>query len=135
VRFPIQGTGEETRSFVHIDDFTDGIALVLERGKHLNIYHIGTLEEMSIRSVAQEIGHYFGREIQIAAGPLLPGGTMRRCPDIAKLSKLGYEPKIPFSQGILSVAKWYDENSDRRPEKERVVVPVKLSVGAAAKPA
>ena len=42
IPFPIQGTGRETRSFIHIDDFTAALILVLEQGQHLNIYHIGT---------------------------------------------------------------------------------------------
>ena len=31
IEFPIQGTGKETRSFVFIDDFVDGLAIMLER--------------------------------------------------------------------------------------------------------
>ena len=57
--FPIQGTGKETRAFVFIDDFIDGLMLVLEKGKHLEIYNIGTTEEISIKDVAIEVGKYF----------------------------------------------------------------------------
>ncbi|HYG75742.1 MAG TPA: SDR family NAD(P)-dependent oxidoreductase [Planctomycetota bacterium] len=133
INFPIQGTGEETRSFVHVDDFTDGLVLVLEKGQHLNIYHIGTLEEISIANVAREVGRCFKREVNIVPGPLLPGGTPRRCPDIAKLARLGYKPKLSLREGLQSVARWYDENAHQRPEKERVVVPVKIAVPAVAK--
>ncbi|MDI6828932.1 MAG: SDR family NAD(P)-dependent oxidoreductase, partial [Armatimonadota bacterium] len=90
VRFPIQGTGKETRSFVFIDDFIDGLMLVLERGEHLGIYHIGTMEEITIEEVAHLVGEYFGRQIEIVPGDLMKGGTSRRCPDITKLAALGY---------------------------------------------
>ena len=33
IRFPIQGDGSQTRAFVHIDDFTDGLATVLKRAR------------------------------------------------------------------------------------------------------
>ena len=46
IRFPIQGSGQETRAFVYIDDFTDGLMKVIECGEHMQIYHIGTMEEI-----------------------------------------------------------------------------------------
>ncbi|HEU0292039.1 MAG TPA: NAD-dependent epimerase/dehydratase family protein [Anaerolineales bacterium] len=115
--FPIQGSGEETRAFVYIDDFTDGLALMIEKGEHLGIYHIGTQEEITVRQVAEETARYFGREIKIVPGRLQPGGTPRRCPDITKLSQLGYTPKIPFGEGLQKAAQWYDENSHLQPMK------------------
>ena len=33
IQFPIQGTGKETRAFVYIDDFVDGLMLLLEKGE------------------------------------------------------------------------------------------------------
>jgi nucleoside-diphosphate-sugar epimerase len=115
VRFPIQGTGAETRSFVFIDDFIDGLALVLARGEHLGIYNIGTDEEITIAAVAKEVGRYFGREVEILPGKPQPGSALRRCPDITKLRRLGYAPRVPFRDGLPIAARWYDENAHRRP--------------------
>jgi len=113
IKFPIQGTGKETRAFVYVDDFIDGLMLVLKKGEHLGIYHIGTMEEISIENVAIKVGKYFGKEIDIVPGKEAKGGTKRRCPDISKLKKLGYKPKIPFEKGLKITAKWYDENSNK----------------------
>jgi len=115
--FPIQGSGVETRSFVHIDDFTDGLNRVVQAGEHLGIYHIGTLEELSIADVARLTGAAFGREVEIVPGALLPGGTPRRCPDIAKLAALGYAPRIALADGIKPVARWYADNAAMAPVK------------------
>ena len=90
VPFPIQGTGAETRAFVYIDDFMDGLSVMLEKGEHLGIYHIGTTEEISIADLAKLVGEFFGRTVTIIPGQLAAGGTLRRCPDIAKLAALGY---------------------------------------------
>ena len=113
IKFPIQGTGQETRAFCFIDDFIDGLMLVLEKGKHLGIYHIGTMEEVSIRHVAEEMGKYFHKEIGIIPGEEAKGSTKRRCPDITKLNRLGYSPKVPFEKGLRVTAEWYDKNSDK----------------------
>lgn len=115
VPFPIQGSGQETRAFVHIDDFTEGLMILLERGQHLNIYHVGTTEEISIASVAREVGRYFGRNIVIVPGRPSEGGTARRCPDISKVAALGYRPRISFHEGLPAVARWYDEHAELQP--------------------
>jgi len=113
IDFPIQGTGEETRAFCYIDDFIDGLMLILEKGKHMNIYHIGTQEEISIKDVATQLGKYFGKELKIIPGKEALGGTKRRCPDIRKLEQLGYHPKTTFEEGLKITTEWYDQNSDK----------------------
>ena len=118
VNFHIQGTGKETRAFVFIDDFIDGLMTVLEKGKHLEIYNIGTEDEIRIMEVAVEVGKYFGREVTIVPGKLSQGSTLRRCPDITKLKRLGYKPKIKFKDGLKITAKWYDENYDKAPKSK-----------------
>lgn len=115
IKFPIQGTGKETRAFVFIKDFIDGLMLLLEKGQHLNIYNIGTTEELKIETVAMEVGKYFARQIKIVPGEPAKGGTTRRCPDISKIINLGYKPKYKFSDGLPIVARWYDKNADRCP--------------------
>jgi len=113
IKFTIQGSGKETRAFVFIDDFIDGLMIMLEKGGHLDIYHIGTMEEISISRVAIEVGRYFGRQVIVIPSKRAKGSAPRRCPDITKLGKLGYKPKVFFSEGLKITAKWYDENSHK----------------------
>jgi nucleoside-diphosphate-sugar epimerase len=55
-RFPIQGTGRETRSFCHIDDCVDGLMCLYERGEDRNVYHLGNpAEEYAIRDLAHMV--------------------------------------------------------------------------------
>lgn len=117
INFPIQGSGKETRAFVFIEDFVDGLMMVLEKGEHLGIYHIGTMEEITIERAAVEVGKYFGREISVVPGKPAEGGTTRRCPDITRMEKLGYSPLVSFEKGLKVTAKWYDENSHKRPKE------------------
>jgi nucleoside-diphosphate-sugar epimerase len=120
IPFSIQGTGRQTRSFVFVDDFVDGVMLVLERGEHLGIYHIGTLEEVSIETLAQLVAEHYGRPIQIVPGPPADGGTNRRCPDITKMMKLGYRPNFTLREALPGVVRWYDEHCGAKPERQRV---------------
>ena len=108
--FNIQGTGEETRAFVFIEDFTDGVMLVMDKGEHMGIYHIGSQDEVEISEVAHLVAGYFGKEINIKPGSLAKGGTLRRCPDITKIKQLGFSPEYSLKDGINITCKWYEEN-------------------------
>jgi nucleoside-diphosphate-sugar epimerase len=111
VPFPIQGDGSQTRAFCYIDDFTDGCYLAFTGGEHLNIYHVGTQEEVAIRVVAEEVVRQFGREPDIIAGELPEGGTPRRCPDIRKVAALGYTPRFDLTGGLARTVPWYRDNA------------------------
>jgi nucleoside-diphosphate-sugar epimerase len=115
VRFDVLGTGSETRAFVAIDDFTDGLVILLERGRHREIYNIGTTEEVTIAELARKIAGRFGREIEIVPRPPAKGSTSRRCPDIAKLAALGYSPKIDLTRGLPATVEWYRTNAHLGP--------------------
>ena len=115
VQFPIQGTGTHTRSFVYIDDFIDGLMTVIRDGKHLNIYNIGTLDEITIAELARMIGEQFGKRTELMSGPEAVGGTSRRCPDIGKIAALGYAPKYSLREGLAITTKWYRENTHLAP--------------------
>jgi len=115
LRFEIQGTGEETRSFCFVDDLVAGVMAIREKGEHLGIYHVGTMEEVAIADVARRIAAHVGREIELIAGKPAPGGTMRRCPDISKLAKLGYKPRVSLSDGLPPTLDWYRRNAALAP--------------------
>lgn len=110
IAFPVQGDGQQTRSFVYVDDFTEGVMLVLDKGDHRGVYHIGTDEEVTMEELARLVGRHFGREVTIVAGAPAPGGTNRRCPDITKITALGYQPRVSLRDGLPMVARWYQEH-------------------------
>lgn len=115
IRLPIQGTGEETRAFVYVDDLVNGVLRLLTDGEHLNIYHVGTDEEISIKDLVHKLAAAMGRTASVEPGPLQPGGTLRRCPSIGKLLALGYKPQVSLEEGLRLTARWYMDNEKRSP--------------------
>jgi nucleoside-diphosphate-sugar epimerase len=107
VPFRLQSDGSQTRSFCHVDDLVRGVMVMRDKGEHLGIYHVGTMEEVAIADLARKIATHAGRDIELIAGPAPRGGTDRRCPDIAKLQKLGYSPRITLDAGLPSTVDWY----------------------------
>ena len=112
IDFPIKGSGDETRSFVYIDDFIEGVMTLMDSGEHLNIYNIGTMDEMSIKDLAILVGKAFGKKINVLSGELASGSAPRRCPDTSKIQALGFKPKISLQEGIGILTEWYQAHAD-----------------------
>ncbi len=115
IPFMLQSDGTQTRSFCHIDDLVRGVMLMRAKGEHLNIYNVGTAEEITIADLARRIAALAGREIELIAGQAAMGGTQRRCPDIAKLGTLGYSPQVPLAVGLPSTVDWYWTHPELKP--------------------
>lgn len=111
IPFPIQGSGLETRAFIDVEDFTDGLVLLLDKGEHRTIYHIGRDREKTIREAAEAVARSLARVIEILPGALKPGGTLRRCPDIGRMQALGFNPATPFQESVDRLVGWYRENA------------------------
>lgn len=115
--FPIQGSGEETRSFIFVTDMIAGLIKVIENGEHLGVYHLGTENEITVRQLAESVARKAGVTIRVVPGELRAGGTPRRCPDISRARGLGFEPVVSLDEGLEKTVSWYLENADRRPAR------------------
>lgn len=107
IKLPLQGDGKQTRSFVFIDDFIQGMMLLFKKGKNQEVYNIGTMDEISIEKLALEIASTFKVQCKITSGKEAIGGTKRRCPDIKKIQNLGFRPHTSLQQGLEKTIKWY----------------------------
>ena len=102
-KFKIQGTGNEIRSFIYIEDFIDAFKIILKKGKHLNIYNIGTSEKIKIKELAFRLSRIFKKKIILKKTPLARGGTKVRIPDINKIKKLGFKSKFSLDKGLKKI--------------------------------
>ncbi len=104
----MQGDGSETRAFIYIDDFTEALNILLNKAQHMNVYHIGNPDERSIKSITSKILKALDCDYAIVPGALQQGSTLRRCPDISKISALGFTPQCHINDYLPQVAKWYE---------------------------
>ena len=106
----IQGQGEETRSFIFIDDAIDAILKCTLSSKSSDgIYHIGTMEEVKINTLVQSIAEILGVKVNIKSSNLALGSTPRRCPDNRKIVDLGFVQKNLLRDGLKTTVSWYQE--------------------------
>jgi len=98
--FKIKGTGNEVRSFIYIEDFLSAFGQILDKGKHLNVYNIGTNEKIKIKDLAYKLSKFFKKKIVLKKASLARGGTKIRIPDINKIKRLGFKPKFNLNKGL-----------------------------------
>ena len=102
-KFEIQGTGNEIRSFIYIEDFLTAFNIILSKGKHLNIYNIGTSEKTKIKNLAYTLSKILNKKIILINTTLRKGSTKIRIPNINKIRNLGFKPKFNLKKGLKKI--------------------------------
>ncbi|MEZ0578094.1 NAD-dependent epimerase/dehydratase family protein [Nocardioides sp. MH1] len=106
----IWGDGEQTRSFMYIDDCVKGSQMILA-GDHEEPINLGSAELVSINqlySIVEEIaGIKCTRNYQLDA----PQGVRGRNSDNTEINRVfGWEPSIPLADGMARTYAWvYDQ--------------------------
>ena len=106
----IQGNGKNKRSFCYIEDFVDAFNIIIKKGKHKEIYNIGNTEEVKISHLSKLIISLLNKDLKIKLSTKSFYNAMRRLPDIKKINKLGYKPKINLKKGLKETIDWYKHN-------------------------
>jgi dTDP-glucose 4,6-dehydratase len=111
---PLYGEGNNVRDWLHVDDHCRGIAMVLTGGRAGEVYNIGGGTELTNKELTEMLLEATGKDwsyVDRVADRL--GHDLRYSVDISKIrSELGYEPQVPFAQGLADVVQWYRDNRD-----------------------
>ena len=108
------GDGSQTRSFCYVDDLVEGIWLLL-RSEEVQPVNLGNPKEMTILEFAKAVIEITGSSSEIVFHPLPVDDPKVRQPDITKASRiLGWEPKVPLAEGLVSALASFRERLERR---------------------
>lgn len=113
VRPVLYGSGGNVRDWIHVDDHTDAVLAIIERGRIGETYLIGADGERSNREVVELILAAMGRPVD--AYDLVadrPGHDLRYAIDWSKLrDELGWRPRHgDFARGLQETISWYRDN-------------------------
>ena len=106
------GTGNATREFLYVNDAAEAIVKSLTITTSSNPINLGGGEEISIKNLAEKVGHCTGFLGNIEWDSSKPDGQPRRYLDISLSNKLlGWKPKTNFDQGLVETIEWYTKNN------------------------
>jgi nucleoside-diphosphate-sugar epimerase len=109
----IWGDGEQTRSFLYIDECIEGILRLMD-SDFIGPINIGSDEMISINNLAKMIMEIAGKNLIIKHIPG-PTGVRGRNSDNTLIRKiLGWAPKMPLREGMEKTYKWIEEQIKKK---------------------
>jgi len=109
---PVYASSQNRREWVHVLDHCRAIALVIERGRVGETYHVGTGVEKSVDELAEMVLAALDRPGSLKRSvPDRPGHERRHALDWTRIRvELGWQPEVPFERGFAETIGWYADN-------------------------
>jgi UDP-glucose 4-epimerase len=104
----LQGTGKESRDFIHAADVARAVRMLVEsadgRGE---VYNLASGEEVTIADLVREIGTHFPKAPAAEfAGVQRAGDPQNWQADVSRIQSLGFRPEVGLSTGLAGVVAW-----------------------------
>jgi nucleoside-diphosphate-sugar epimerase len=105
----IWGDGQQTRSFMHVDDCVEGIFRIMQSDYDRPL-NLGTDELVTIDQLVDLVAKVAGKRVVKRHDTSRPQGVRGRNSDNSRLREiLGWEPRIMLSEGIVPTYRWIEE--------------------------
>ena len=120
-KIPIYGTGQNIRTWLYVEDFTEAILQIIDKGKEREVYNVGSSEEKKNIDVIKKLLDILNKsEDYIEFIPDRPGHDLRYAVDTTKIQKeIGWKPKVSFEEGLRKTVEWYIDNKEWLFEKKK----------------
>ena len=114
----VWGTGAPRREFLHVDDLAEACVFVMnlpqsdyrrETQPMLSHINVGTGKDISIAEVSEMIARAAGFVGRIVFDPAMPDGAPRKLLDVSKLTRLGWQARIPLETGLKQTYAWFTQ--------------------------
>jgi UDP-glucuronate decarboxylase len=106
----VYGRGQQTRSFCYVDDLIEAFLRLMDTPDDFTgPVNTGNPGEFTILELAKMVIDYTGSKSVIDYRPLPQDDPKQRRPDITLAkAKLGWEPKVPLSEGLKKTIEYFD---------------------------
>jgi UDP-glucose 4-epimerase len=106
----VDGDGEQTRDYVFVEDTVRAALAAYEhlRGDARPV-NVGSGAEISVNEVVRSLLDALGvPDHPVVHGPARPGDVRRQRAAVERArAELGFEPRVPFADGIARTVDWY----------------------------
>lgn len=103
--FIIYGNGEQTRTFLYIDDLIKGFLLVMQKGENGGVYNIGGSQPIPIKKLADLVIKLANYKNGISFVPHFISDHNGRKPSLKKIRSLGWRQEISLREGLKKMIK------------------------------
>jgi dTDP-glucose 4,6-dehydratase len=110
---PLYNDGSAVRDYVFVEDHCRAIDMALHEAPIGGVYNVGTGVETRGLQVAEAVLEIMGKPkslIEFVADR--PGHDYRYAVDIARVTELGWEPRVSFGEGLERTVRWYQEHQE-----------------------
>lgn len=101
------GTGRPRREFLHVDDLAEACVFLLRRYSDAPHVNVGTGTDISIAELAALVARVTGFRGRIVWDTSKPDGTPLKRMDVARITAMGWAPRIPFEEGLAGTYRWF----------------------------
>ncbi len=110
-KIPVYGDGQNIREWIYVPDYCRAIDTIIQKGEIGEVYNIGTGYRKTNMEITKTILELMNKgEDMIEYVKDRPGHDRRYAVNSDKLRQLGWQPDIPFEQGIKETIEWYQEH-------------------------
>jgi UDP-glucuronate decarboxylase len=137
----LYGHGRQTRSFCYVDDLVGGLIALMEVPcDPEGAVNLGNPHEITVAELATRVIDMTGSASRIVHRPLPQDDPQRRCPDIARATRLlDWTPRVALEEGMRRTIDWFAATMPRPATTGRAraakpawsSAPVKLGTAAA----
>jgi nucleoside-diphosphate-sugar epimerase len=108
----IFGDGEQSRDFTYIDNVVDAtLRACTAPGAAGRVVNVGVGGRFTLNQTISLLNQIFGRQVRPQYDPPRPGDVLHSQADISLARRvLGYEPGVPYDEGLRKTVEWYRKN-------------------------
>ena len=96
----VWGSGTPRREFLYVDDCADACVHLLQHYSDALHINVGCGSDVSIMELTRLVMEVVGYDGPVVTDPSKPDGTPRKLLDTARLTALGWSPKVALREGI-----------------------------------
>jgi dTDP-glucose 4,6-dehydratase len=108
---PLYGDGRNVRDWLHVEDHCRALDLLIERGENGEVYNVGGGNDVMNVELTHRILGTLGKPVTLIK-PVADrlGHDRRYSLDTTKLRGVGWQPQVPFEEGLVATIDWYRRN-------------------------
>jgi len=107
-RLTVWGSGRQSRSFLYVSDFADGLMRICERAADSEPTNLGADEETTMEEIARTIAALSGTGKHVEFDRSKPEGQPRRHCDTTRLgTRFDFRARVPLNEGLRATVDYF----------------------------